>query len=85
VATITRDEVTTKLSKLTTRRNRKKLEAADDKTELFSTGVIDSFALIDFATWLGKKLGKRFTADDVTLEDLDTVERIMVFIDKHSK
>ena len=83
--TVTRDEVITKLSKLTQRRNRKKLEAATDQAELFSTGIIDSFALIDFATWLGKKLGKRFTADDVTLEDLDTVERIMGFIGKHSK
>ena len=84
VMTVTREEVLAKLTKLTSRRKRKQLEQVDDDTPLFSTGTIDSFALIDLATWLGKKLGKRFTADDVTLEDLDSIANIMTFTAKHS-
>ena len=81
---VTREELMKFLTKKAPRRKREEFAKISDDTPLFSTGVIDSFALIDFATWLGKKLGKRFTADDVTLEDLDTVERIMTFAAKHS-
>ena len=84
---VSREEVIAMLSKMSgNRRARKKLEVIDDETLLFTSGVkLNSFVVVDFLRVLGKKLDKKFTADDVTLEDLDSVGQIMVFIDKHSK
>lgn len=84
---VSREEVIAMLSKMSgNRRARKKLEAIDDETLLFTSGVkLNSFVVVDFLRVLGKKLDKKFTADDVTLEDLDSVGQIMIFIDKHSK
>lgn len=84
--TLSREEVIAGLSKTLPRRQRKKLAGAEDDTLLYSGGLkLDSMSVIEFVAWLGKELGTRFTADDVTLEDLDTINDIMIFVEKHSK
>ena len=83
---LSREEVIAGLTKILKRRDRKKFADVQDDTLLFSGGLkLDSFAVLEFVPWLGKKLGKRFTAEDVTLEDLDTIKDIMVFVEKHAK
>jgi acyl carrier protein len=52
------------------------------ETELFSTGIIDSFALIDLVGFLERDAGVVFGPLDVTLENLDTVQRMVRFAER---
>lgn len=72
---ITRDELLTYLSKKT----RADLSKIDDSTELFSSGLIDSFAMVDLLMWLEKKTGARVDPSDISLDNLDTVTRILEY------
>lgn len=72
---MTRDELLKYLSGKT----RADLSQISDTAELFSTGMIDSFAMVDLLFWLEKKTGGKMGPDDVSMENLDTVERILAF------
>jgi len=52
----------------------------DIDTPLFSSGLLDSFALVELVTFLESGGSIRFKAKDVTLENLDTVARIANFL-----
>ena len=54
----------------------------DDQTLFFSTGVVDSFSLISLITFIQNRCEITVDAEDVTLENLDSVERIMAFVDR---
>ncbi|MCA9656597.1 MAG: hypothetical protein KC501_42225 [Myxococcales bacterium] len=56
-----------------------------DDDELFSTGTIDSFAVVDLLTFLEKHTGKSHGLGDVDLDELDSVSRILAFVDAQSK
>jgi len=49
---------------------------------LFSSGIIDSFSLVTLITFVEKKCGLKVEPLDVTLENLDSVERIRAFVDR---
>lgn len=49
---------------------------ADDDL-LFSTSVLDSFSMVDMITWIEGEGGFRIAASDVSLENLDSIGRIM--------
>lgn len=51
----------------------------DDQTPLFSSGLIDSFSLVDLMTFIETEGGFKLNPADVNLENLDTVERILAF------
>ena len=51
----------------------------DDQTPLFSSGLIDSFSLVDLMTFIETEGGFKLNPADVNLENLDTVERILTF------
>lgn len=53
-----------------------------DSTLLFSSGMIDSFALVDLIFFLEEHGGFRVNALDVTLDNLDSVERILAFAER---
>lgn len=53
-----------------------------DDTPLFSTGVVDSFALVTLMMHLEKLGGFRINPTDVTLDNLDTLGRIMAYVQK---
>lgn len=49
------------------------------ETPLFSNGLIDSFAMIDLVSFIEQSLGTRMSPSDITLDNLDTVDRIVAF------
>jgi acyl carrier protein len=51
----------------------------DDSTPLFSSGRIDSFSLVSLVIFLEDATGSRIALGDVTLENLDTVGRMLAF------
>jgi acyl carrier protein len=51
-------------------------ELADD-TPLFSSGLVDSFTLVDLLDHLEREGGFRMRHADVTVENLDSVARIL--------
>lgn len=48
-------------------------------SELFSTGVIDSFALVSLMTYLEAEGGFRLSPMEVNLDNLDSIDRIVAF------
>ncbi len=55
------------------------LSSVDDETELFSSGMVDSFAMVDLLVFLEKHTGTKMGPEDITLENLDSVGRILAF------
>jgi len=47
---------------------------------LFSAGIIDSFALVSILTFVEESCGVRIAPNDVTLENFDSVDRIVAFV-----
>lgn len=57
------------------------LDGADlaDEAPLFSSGLVDSFAMVDLVSWLEGEGGFTFGPLDVNLDNLDTIARIVAF------
>jgi acyl carrier protein len=51
----------------------------DIHTPLFSSSMIDSFQMMSLVEYIEKRCGFRVAPDDVTLENLDTVERMLAY------
>lgn len=49
-------------------------------TALFSAGLLDSFHLIELITYLEKTSGIRVAPTEISLENLDTPDRIARFV-----
>jgi len=77
VAAVTREELITFLSSKT----RADLGDVEDDTELFSTGLVDSFAMVDLLFFLEQKLPGKVGPDDVSIDNLDSIERILNFVE----
>jgi acyl carrier protein len=61
--------------------------AVDDRdltetTPLFSSGRIDSYSLVMMIAFIESQCGLQFNPEDVVLENLDTVERVVSFISR---
>ena len=56
------------------------IEAIDASTLLFSSGIVDSFALVEMMTFIEDRAGIRIEPADVTLENMDSIELILTFI-----
>ena len=58
------------------------VDAADvnEDTLLFTTGVLDSFALVDLIVFLEGASGRRFKPTDVNLENLDSIKQMLSFL-----
>jgi acyl carrier protein len=67
-------------------KNDLKLDTAEigDASPLFSSGVIDSFMLVSLMGYVEKQGGFRIAPGDVTLDNLDTVARILAFAGRMS-
>lgn len=52
---------------------------ADDDTPLFSSGALDSIAMINLIAFIEQQAGIEIRADEVTLENFDTPARISRF------
>ncbi len=51
----------------------------EDDTPLFSSGLVDSFAIVELLLFLEKHTGARLGAEDINLDNLDTVQHILAF------
>jgi len=55
-------------------------EELDGDTRLFSEGLLDSFSLVDLVSYIESECGVKIKAADVTLDNLDSVNRILTFV-----
>lgn len=54
-------------------------DCLNDDTKLFSSGLIDSLSVIDLVCFVESKIGHAIPPSDITLENFDSVARIIVF------
>jgi acyl carrier protein len=64
---------------------RSDLDQVADDTELFSTGLVDSFAMVELLVFLEKHTGVKLGPEDINLENLDSIARIMQFAASRAK
>ena len=49
-------------------------------TLLFSSGLVDSFAMVNLIVFVEKSSGIKIKATDVNLDNLDSIDRILRFV-----
>lgn len=54
--------------------------AAD--TPLFSSGIVDSFALVSLMTFLEVEGGIRINPADVNLDNMDSIGRMLAYVER---
>lgn len=54
----------------------------DGETPLFSSGIIDSFALISLMTFIESEGGVRIAPSDVNLANFDSISRIQDYVNR---
>jgi methoxymalonate biosynthesis acyl carrier protein len=52
----------------------------DPDTPLFSSGLLDSLAVLDLTMFVEQKSGIRFALTEISLENLDSVGHILSFV-----
>jgi acyl carrier protein len=52
----------------------------DEETPLFSSGLIDSAALVEIIVFVESEGNVKFEPDDVSLDHLDSIARILNFV-----
>jgi acyl carrier protein len=55
-------------------------EEFDDDTLLFSSGLIDSFSMVNLILFIEDTTGVRVHPADVTLDNFDSIDRILAFV-----
>jgi len=56
----------------------------DDDTLLFSSSLLDSFSMVDLIAFIEKEAAISISPTEVSLDNLDSVERILKFVQNHS-
>lgn len=56
----------------------------DEHTPLFSSGLIDSFSFASLLAELESRGGFKMDPLDITLENLDTIDRMLAFVASRS-
>ena len=51
-----------------------------DATPLFSSSLLDSFSIVEMMMFIETEAGIRMDAWDVTLDNLDSIERILAYV-----
>ena len=57
-------------------------EVADDDTLLFSSGLLDSFSMINLIGFIEREASIRVRPTEVTLDNLDSLGRIMNYLER---
>lgn len=57
-------------------------QGLDESSLLFSSGAIDSFVLINLITFIEEQEGIRVSPGDVNLDNLDSVSRILAYVER---
>ena len=50
-------------------------------TPLFSSNLLDSFSMVDLIMFIEKESGLKLHPSDVSLDNLDSIDRILRFVD----
>ncbi|MEX1363976.1 MAG: phosphopantetheine-binding protein [Nannocystaceae bacterium] len=66
-------------------KTRADLSKVGDDDELFSSGVIDSFAMVDLLTFLEKYTKTRLGFEDIDMDNVDSVSGILRFAASKTK
>lgn len=53
-----------------------------DDTELFTSGLLDSFTMVDVIMFVEQETGVKIAPRDVHIDNLDSVNRIMALVGK---
>ena len=61
---------------------RLEVDELEDSTLIFSSGLADSFMLVSLLSFVEQQQGVHVNVADVTLENLDSIERILAFAQK---
>ena len=51
----------------------------DDSEPLFSSGILDSFSMVELLIFIEKSINKKLNPADISLENFDSVEKILHF------
>ena len=52
------------------------------ETLLFSSGIVDSFALVSMMTFLESEAGIQISPADVNLSNFDSISRILAYVEQ---
>ena len=52
----------------------------EENEDLFESGVLDSYGVVDFLTFLEEKLNASINIEDITMENFSTIEKITSLI-----
>jgi acyl carrier protein len=55
-------------------------ESLGADTPLFSEGLLDSMAVLEVTAFIEERSGVHFAADDINLDNLDSIARMLGFV-----
>lgn len=58
------------------------IDDVDADTPLFSSQLVDSFALVTLMMFLEKQTGIRIAPTDVNLDNMDTIARMLAYVER---
>ncbi len=58
------------------------LAGLSDDEALFSSGLLDSFGMVELMSYIEANAGIRLDPDDVSLQNLDSINRILAFVER---
>ena len=56
-------------------------ESIDDRTLLFTSGLLDSFNLLTLVDLVEREIGDKLRISEITLDNFDSIERILRLLD----
>jgi acyl carrier protein len=56
------------------------VDDVEEDTPLFSSGILDSFAIVSLMTWLENDAGIQVLPSDVNLANFDSLSRILRYV-----
>lgn len=60
-------------------------DGLEDDLPLFSSSLLDSTSMVELIAFLEEKTGLIIEAEDVTLDNFDTISTIVSFCDAHAR
>ena len=60
------------------------VEELEPDSPLFSSGILDSFKLVSLMGFVAEQTRIEIDEEDVTLDNFDSVKRILVFVERQS-
>ena len=59
-------------------------DGIDDDTELLSSGLLDSFDVVDLVTFIESAAGVQIAASEISLANFETISRILAYVESKS-